>query len=72
MTVKLSVAERKGKSAGHSRICKVLGKLQDVRSIKFAAADIGMMIASLVLISVVVCIMTIATTGMGCFSPQQF
>ena len=30
------------------------------------------MIASRVLISVVVCIMTTATSGMGCFSPQQF
>lgn len=30
------------------------------------------MIACRVLISVVVCIMTTATSGMGCFSPQQF
>ena len=72
MTVKLPAAERQGKFTGHDRSYKGLEAWQDVRSIKFTAADIGLMIAGRVLISVVACIMTAATSRMGRFRSQQF
>lgn len=68
----MPAAERQGKFTGHGRSYKGLEEWEDVRGVKFTAANIKLVVVVRSLISAVICIMTTATSRMGRFSPQQF
>lgn len=68
----MPAVERTYKFTYHIRSHVDMGRWQDVRGIKFAAFDIGLMIAARLMISIAAYVMATPTNRMRRFTPQYF